>query len=93
MDVDAARKKSHSDASCFRCGKIGHWGKNCPDRFDIRNLTTDEVQEVLEGRLAQLDVVTDNPDRLAESAPTEDFSEFSVLRMRFIPVLRKCGKI
>jgi hypothetical protein len=73
MDVDAARKKSHSDASCFRCGKIGHWGKNCPDRFDIRNLTTDELQEVLEGRLAQLDVVAENPDRLAESAPTEDF--------------------
>lgn len=67
MDLDAARR-TNVDALCFRCKKPGHFGKNCPDRFDIRNMTTDELQEVLELRLAQLDVAPDPP---AEAEPEQ----------------------
>lgn len=56
MDVDALKRKSTPEGSCFRCGKLGHFGKNCPERFDVRLMTADELQEVLEDRLAQLDV-------------------------------------
>jgi hypothetical protein len=53
---------------CFRCKKPGHYGRDCPTQFDVREMTTDELQEVLELRMAQLDVAPMDPSPL-----TEDF--------------------
>jgi Retrotransposon gag protein len=62
MDLDQNRKRSQLPALCFRCKKPGHFGMNCPDRFDVRTLTMDELQELLENRLAQLDVTEESPE-------------------------------
>ena len=56
MDIDLARRKPLPSMSCFRCRKPGHMSRECPDRFDVQTLSIDELQELLENRLAQLDV-------------------------------------
>ena len=75
MDVDVLHRKAAPEGSCFRCGKVGHFGKNCPDRFDIRLMMADEVQEVLENKLAQLDAVPEEETAPGEThqAETMDF--------------------
>jgi zinc knuckle protein len=61
MDIDLAQRKALPSASCFRCRKPGHFSKECPDRFDVWTLSIDELQELLEDKLAQLDVATPDP--------------------------------
>ena len=56
MDVDLTKSKGRPPLSLFRCNRVGHFGKDCPERFDVRMMTADELQSVLEDRLAQLDV-------------------------------------
>ena len=53
MDVDALCKWSALPPGCFRCGEPGHFSKNCPKPVDIHTLSIDELQEILEDRLAQ----------------------------------------
>jgi hypothetical protein len=74
MDIDASRRKALPAAACFRCGKPGHFGRDCPDRFDVRALTVDELQSLLEDRLARLDVAQSEPID-EEPARQEDFQE------------------
>ena len=56
MDIDLARRKPPPSVSCFLCRKPRHMSRECPDCFDLRTLSIDELQELLANRLAQLDV-------------------------------------
>jgi hypothetical protein len=75
MDIDAARKAQQTPNTCRRCGKIGHWAKDCDLRFDVRHLTDDELGAILEQRLAALDVAPSEAEEESadQSAPVEDF--------------------
>ena len=79
MDIDASRRRTLGSTLCFRCKKPGHFGKDCPDRYDVRAMTVDELQEVLEIRLAQLDVVPTEPPPDSQIVPveSEDFQQDS----------------
>ena len=77
MDLDAAKKRV-MELLCYRCNLPGHFGKDCLTRFDVRMMSMDELQEVLENRMALLDAAPPDPPRLPEISPevaeaTEDF--------------------
>lgn len=76
VELEAVRRKPLEVVpKCFRCKKPGHFGRDCPDRHDIRLMSTDELQEEVENRLAQLDVAPASPASPSEEplATTEDF--------------------
>ena len=66
MDFDQARKANSLPTLCFCCNKLGHYGKDCPEQFNVQTLTMDELQEILEGCLTQLDIVTEDQTPTAE---------------------------
>jgi len=53
--------------SCYQCGKAGHKAPDCPTRFDIRELSIDDLQTYLEDRLAEL-----NAKHLEPTAEVEE---------------------
>ena len=74
MDIDAARRKAMPTMSCFRCRKVGHLSKECPDQFNVRTLSIDELEEMLQDRLAQLNVASPEPSALIlKESELEDF--------------------
>lgn len=71
MDLDnGASRRSTTPLLCYCCKQTGHFGKDCPNQFDVREMTTDELQEILELRLAKLDVA---PMEEVASEEVQDF--------------------
>jgi len=56
MDVDAARKRNTTTLSCYRCNELGHLAKDCPRRFDVRFMTSDEHDEWIQQVMVAKDV-------------------------------------
>ena len=71
MDIDTSRKTQLLPFSCYQCGKAGHKALDCPTRFDIRELSIDDLQTYLEDHLAELDVKQLEPTVEVEE---QDFS-------------------
>jgi len=58
MDVDAARKARFlPPRGCYRCGDTNHVVQDCPHCMDVRQLTTEQQEELIEDLLALKDAV------------------------------------
>lgn len=82
MDVDAARQRRDTPVVCFQCKRPGHVQAQCPNRFDVRHLTIDELEEELQARAQQRDMEdlqagTAAPEMVLADAPAveEDFTQ------------------
>ena len=74
MDIDAAQKARTTAETCRRCGKAGHWARDCNFRFDVRYMDTDELERTLEDKLAAKDAApTERPAEAEEVDSVEDF--------------------
>jgi len=68
MDVDVTRKaRSLPPRGCYQCGDANHVVRDCPHRLDIRQLTTEQREELIEDLLALKDAVP-----IEESYPPEE---------------------
>jgi len=72
IDVDAVQKTcSLPPRGCYRCGEANHLVKDCPHRLDVRRLTTEQREELIEDLMALKDAVEEEE---VCSAPEEDFA-------------------
>jgi hypothetical protein len=76
MDVDATRRQNHvvKPGACFQCGSTDHLIKDCPKRFDIREMTLEDAmahfnQQALDQDAA--DIAEKEADVVEQ--PVEDF--------------------
>jgi hypothetical protein len=75
MDIDAQRARV-PPPSCHRCGKPGHFKRECPLQYDIRHMCADEHEDAIQALLAQKDAVSDESEPVAEEEK-EDFQRRS----------------
>jgi len=72
MDVDVTRKARFlPPRGCYRCGDVNHVVRDCPHRLDVRQLTTEQREELIEDLLALKDAV---PIEESGSPEEEDFA-------------------
>jgi len=72
MDVDIVWKMhSLPPRGCYRCGETNHLVKDYPHCLDVRRLTAEQKEELIEDLMALKDAVEEEE---VCSAPEEDFA-------------------
>jgi len=72
MDVDAVRKtRSLPPQGCYCCGEDNHLVKDCPHCLDVRRLTAEQREELIEDLMALKDTIEEEE---VCSALEEDFA-------------------
>jgi hypothetical protein len=56
MEIDSYTSRGRTPVICHRCGKAGHFKSQCPQRFDVRYMSTDEIEDHLQEHFLQQDV-------------------------------------
>jgi hypothetical protein len=77
MDIDAAKRAGKIPGACYHCGEFGHRARDCPTGFDIRLMSADDREELLEDLLALKDAATENAEVETEDAEEKDFGRHS----------------
>jgi len=73
IDVNATRKaRSLPPQGCYRCRDVNHLVRDCPHCMDVRQLTSEQREELFEDLLALKDVVL-----IEESCPPEEEEDFA----------------
>jgi hypothetical protein len=75
MDVDATRAKTARVLRCFRCGQTGHLKPECPQRYDIRFLDVDELQNAVANMLDSKEAQNRQEEAEADYESEEDFAQ------------------
>jgi len=71
MDTDTVRKACPTPPrECYRCREPNHLVKDCPHRLDVRRLTAEQREELIEDLMALKDAVTEEK---VGSSPEKDF--------------------
>jgi len=71
MDVDTVRKtRPTPPRGCYQCREPNHLVKDCPHHLDVRRLTAEQWEELIEDLMALKNAVTEEE---VGSSPEEDF--------------------
>jgi hypothetical protein len=68
---DATRDKPAA-LTCYRCGEPSHTSRECPRRIDVRTLTANEREELMQDLLAAKVVVSDESVAVVEETKEEE---------------------
>jgi len=80
MDVDAVWKMRFlPPRGCYRCGAANYLVKDCPYRLDVRRLTAEQREELIEDLMALKDAVEEEE---VCSAPEESFVQRGQRKVR-----------
>ena len=72
IPINAVRKtRSLPPQGCYRCGEANHLVKDCPHCLDVRRLTAEQREELIEDLMALKDAVEEEE---VCSALEEDFA-------------------
>jgi len=69
MEIDASRKTAPAPPVCFRCHKPGHIKTECPLRFDVRHMSIEEKEDMIQQLLAEKDAA----EAATQAEEREDF--------------------
>ena len=73
MDIDATRKaRSLPPRRYYQCGDANHSVRDCPHCMDVRQLTSEQQEELFEELLALKDTVP-----VEQSCPPEEEEDFA----------------